>query len=115
MLLILLILIPLLTGLLSFAWKNNSVKGWALLSTLASVFVALVAFVAQKGGILVFDAPWIPSLGARFSLDAGGMATVLALLTAIVYLVIFIAQWNKPLENLNRFFGLMFVYQSGIT
>lgn len=115
MILVLLIIIPLLTGLISFAWKNNSVKGWALLSSLASVVVAVIAFFAQKQGILAFDAPWIPSLGARFSMNAGGMAALLALLTAIVYLIIFIAQWNKPLDAIHRFMGLMLLSQAGIT
>lgn len=115
MLLLLLIIIPLITGIISFAWKNNSVKGWAFFSTLASLIIAAVAFCAQKHGLLTFDLPWIPSLGARFSLDAGGMATLLALLTAIVYLIIFITQWNKPIEEINRFVGLMLLSQAGIT
>src|SRR5690606_5526166 len=58
---------------------------------------------------------WISSLGARFTLQAGGMSVVLALLTAIIYLVIFITQWNKPLENMPRFVGLMLLSQAGIT
>lgn len=115
MLLVLLILIPLVAGIVSFAWKSPSVKGWALISTLASSVVALMAFYAQKQGIIRFDAPWIPSLGANFSLNAGGMAAVLALLTAIVYLIIFIAQWNKPLADFHRFVGLMLLSQAGIT
>lgn len=115
MLLVLLILIPLVAGIVSFAWKNSSVKGWALLSTLASSIIAAIAFYAQKQGMIHFDAPWIPSLGASFSLNAGGMAAVLALLTAIVYLIIFIAQWNKPLADFHRFVGLMLLSQAGIT
>lgn len=115
MLLVLLIAIPALTGIISFAWKNKSVKIWTLLSALASLVVAAAAFCMQKEGALSFDAQWIPSLGARFSLDAGGMASLLALLTAIVYLIIYITQWNKPLENIHRFSGLMLLSQAGIT
>lgn len=114
MLLVLLVLIPFVTGTISFAWKDKSVKGWAVFSTIASLFIAAVAFVAQKEGALGIDLPWLPFLGARFSLNAGGMATTLALLNSLVYLIIFIAYWNKPIKDIHRFIGLMLLSQAGI-
>lgn len=115
MLLLLLILIPAITGIFSFAWKSESVKIWGLLSALASTVVAIMVFFAQKEGVLLFEQPWLPSLGAHFSLSADGMVAVLAMLTALVYLITFIVEWNKPLANSPRFIGLMLLSQAGIT
>ncbi len=112
MLLLLLILIPFLTGVVSFFWQNESVKGWALLSSLATLVVALTGCCAQHH--MPFDVSWIPTLGARFSLMADGMSVILFLLTAIVFPVIFIAQWNKPVAEARRFFGLMLLAQAGL-
>ncbi len=39
---------------------------------------------------------------------------MLALLNAIVFPVIFIAQWNKPLPETGRFTGLMLLAQAGL-
>jgi len=115
MLLVLLILIPFIGGVFSFVWKGRSVKGWALISALASLVVAMLAFYAQKENALFFDMPWIGSLGARFSLSAGTMSAVLALLTALIYPLIFITQWKHLPDNLPRFAGLMLLSQAGIT
>jgi NADH-quinone oxidoreductase subunit M len=115
MLLVLLILIPFVAGLFSFLWKNESVKTWALCTSVVTLVLAVLACCAQKEAALFYDHNWISSLGARFTLQAGSMSVVLALLTTIIYPVIFITQWNKPLENLPRFIGLMLLSQAGIT
>jgi NADH-quinone oxidoreductase subunit M len=115
MLLVLLILIPFVAGLFSFLWKNESVKTWALCTSVVTLVLAVLACCAQKEAALFYDHNWISSLGARFTLQAGSMSVVLTLLTTIIYPVIFITQWNKPLENLPRFIGLMLLSQAGIT
>lgn len=115
MLLVFLILIPFIAGLLSFLWKNASVKIWALCASVITLGVAVLACYAQKSTALFYDHSWINSLDARFTLRAGSMSAVLALLTAIIYLVIFITQWNKPMESMPRFIGLMLLSQAGIT
>lgn len=114
MILLLLISIPFIAGICSFLWKNNTVKIWALCSSLITLAVAVAACFSQDGAVLFFDHAWIGSLGARFTLRAESMGIILALLTAIVYPVIFIAQWNKDLENMPRFIGLMLLSQAGI-
>jgi len=113
-LLLLLILIPFVTGVISFLWKSESVKGWALVSSLATLAVAVVACQAGTVNALQYDHAWIGSLGAHFSLMGSGMSLMLTLLTAIVFPVVFIAQWNKPLEGLHRFTGLMLLTQAGL-
>lgn len=114
MILLLLILIPFVSGIISFLWKSESVKGWALGTSLLSLAVALYACCADSQALLVFDRPWISSLGARFSLLGNGMSVLLALLTAIVFPVIFISQSNKPVAESHRFYGLMLLSQAGL-
>lgn len=114
MLLLLLILIPFVTGIICFFWKSESVKGWALVSSLVSLAIAIVACCAVKENTLHFDLPWIASLGARFNLTANGLAAIMALLTALVFTITFISQWNKPVENMSKFMGYMLLAQAGL-
>jgi NADH-quinone oxidoreductase subunit M len=112
--LLLLILIPFVSGIISFLWRSESVKGWALFSTLLTLAIALLACCASKTAALSFDLPWIASLGARFNLFANGMGVMLTLLNAIVFPVIFISQWNKPVADAHRFYGLMLLSMAGL-
>ena len=114
MLLLLLVLIPFLSGIISFFFRSESVKGWALFSTLLTLAVASVAACCVETSSMAFEQPWIASLGAKFSLYGNGMGIMLALLNAIVFPVIFIAQWNKPLAEMGRFTGLMLLAQAGL-
>lgn len=114
MLLLLLVLIPFLSGIISFFFRSESVKGWALFSTLLTLAVASVAACGVTTSSLAFELPWIVSLGAKFSLYGNGMSVMLALLNAIVFPVIFIAQWNKPLPEMGRFAGLLLLAQAGL-
>ncbi len=115
MVLILLILVPLLAGIFSMALKGAA-KGLALLSSVTTVGVsALISMTAYEGGFIEWGMPWIPQLGASVSLLADGMASMLCLLTGIVMSVIVITNWNKEVENDNRYYGLMLLSQAGIT
>lgn len=114
MVLLLFILIPLLTGIISFAFKGNMAKGWALFSSVATL--AAVVFAASFTGpdTRHFMQPWLPALGATFSLKADGMALMLCLLTAIVYPVIMLVSWNKVIERPAAFYGLLLLAQAGL-
>lgn len=114
MILLLLILVPFVTGMISFLWKQGPVKGWALGTSLITLVIALVASFISTQSALAFNVPWISSLGASFNLHGSGMSILLALLTAIVFPVIFISQLNKPVEEAHRFYGLMLLSQAGL-
>ena len=118
MILTLLILIPLVAGIISMSAKGAA-KGIALISSIATVGVAAALLMSMNaisnGSSTEWSMPWIPSLGANFSLMADGMAGMLCLLTGIVMTVIFINNWNKGVENEGRYYGLMLLAQAGIT
>ncbi|MEN9598892.1 MAG: hypothetical protein RL596_1203 [Bacteroidota bacterium] len=113
MLVLLLLLIPLITGLGLFAIKNEQqTKTIALLSATATTVVALL-LVFNKATI-IYDTPWLQSLGARFTLKADGMAKILCLLTAISYPLIFVAVYQRSYKNSASFYGLMLLTQVGL-
>jgi NADH-quinone oxidoreductase subunit M len=115
MILVLLILIPLLTGALSFAVKGDTAKGLALISTIATM--AITAFVSANNyshAPATFDCEWIPMLGTRFSLLADGMSSMLCLLTGIVMMVVMISQINKEVPRSGAFYGFMLLAQAGL-
>lgn len=114
MLVLLLLLIPLITGLGLFALKNEQqVKTISLLSATATAIIALLLVINKT--TIVYDASWMPSIGARFALRADGMAKILCLLTAIAYPLIFAAVHARQYKNSYAFYGLMLLTQVGLT
>lgn len=116
MILIILLLLPVLFGLLSFGLKGNSVaKNVSLISSIISLMLALyIANDINQGQLINITYQWIPSLGAQFALSTSGMSTLMVLLTSIVFLLINIAQYNKSVDEEHRFNGLMLLAQAGL-
>lgn len=114
MILVLLILIPLLTGILSFAVKGDGAKVLALISSMITLVVSALVSGANYSGALSFTQPWIPLLGTQFSLTADGMSSMLCLLTGIVVMVVMIVNVNKDVEKPGAFYGLLLLSQAGL-
>jgi NADH-quinone oxidoreductase subunit M len=113
---VLLIVIPLVSGLLAFLIKQEkSVKIWSLLTSIITMVVAIlgIAFF-HKPENLQTDVAWLPNLGSRFSLTMDGMSKLLCLLTGISFPAIFIATWNTKYRNTHKFFALMLLMQTGL-
>ncbi len=112
---VLLILIPLVTGLVSFFLKQpGTAKNWAVLSALVTLVVAVVGIFLLPANQLAFDATWLPDLGSRFTLLTDGMGKMLCLLTAVSFPVIFIATYKNEYSNAHNFYGLMLLSQGGL-
>ena len=112
---VLLILLPLVSGLLSFFLKDQkTARNWAVLSSLATLVVAIIATACCCSKSLSFDAEWLPSLGSRFTLNMDGMAKMLTLLTAISFPVVYLSTYKNNYNNSSAFFGLMMLTQAGL-
>jgi NADH-quinone oxidoreductase subunit M len=112
MILVLLILIPLLTGTVAFFAKGGA-KNLSFLGALC--VLALSAFVAMNAGgerVEDFSVNWMPALGARFSLSADGMAAMLCLLTGIIMPIVVLLDVNKQRES--SYYGLLMLSQAGL-
>ena len=110
---LLLILIPVVAGLLSFFLKEEkTVKGFTLLASIATLAVALSSLCCHKQ--IDFTASWIPALNSNFSLTINGMSKMLCLLNAISLPIIFTSIYKNSYKNASGFFGLMLLMQAGI-
>lgn len=116
MIVLLLFLVPLIGGLLSFFIKNDkAVRGWSLVVSLAALFLSIASNTFLKSADqLNYHAQWMGSLGSSFSLKLDGLSQILTLLTAISYPVIFIATWKTDYRKPNNFFALMLLTQAGL-
>lgn len=113
---VLLIFIPLCTGLVTFFLKDTgTAKGWALLSSLVSLAVAIAGVCFYPKHQLSFDAAWLPELGSRFSMQLDGMGKMLCLLTAVSFPLIFVATYKNEYKNAGSFYALMLLSQAGLT
>lgn len=116
MIAVILIAIPFITGLLTFFIKNEKgSKQFALLAATATLLAALAGiFIFKQPQYLNFNTTWIPSLNANFALQTDGMASMLCLLTAISFPVIFAATYNNQYSNSYKFYALMLLTQAGL-
>ncbi|HTS45102.1 MAG TPA: NADH-quinone oxidoreductase subunit M [Puia sp.] len=113
---VLLIAVPLISGLLGFLIKSSGAsKSWALISSVITLVVSLTGIVLYNSNQhLQFSAEWISSLNSRFDVQLDGMGQVLSLLTAIAFPVIFIATWSDSYKNAANFYALMLLSQAGL-
>lgn len=116
MIALLLFLIPLIGGLLSFFLKNDkTVRTWSLLVSIATLLVAVAGnTIAKSANLLSFSAPWMGSLGSSFSLKFDGLSQLLCLLTAVAYPIILIATGKTTYRKSNNFWALMLLTQAGL-
>ncbi|MGZ3939860.1 MAG: NADH-quinone oxidoreductase subunit M, partial [Flavisolibacter sp.] len=75
MIVLLLFLVPLIGGLLSFFIKNDkAVRVWSLLISLVALFLSVASNTFLKStGQLNFHAEWMGNLGSSFSLKLDGL------------------------------------------
>lgn len=113
MIALLLILIPLAAGLVSFAMKQGSAaKNFSLLASVVTLALALAA--VSTSSAIVYDVAWLNDLGSRFTLKMDGLSKLLALLTAVSYPLIFAAVYNNEYKKPASFYGLMLLAQAGL-
>lgn len=116
MITVLLIVVPLVTGLVTFLLKGKAARGWALISAILTLIVSICCGLTYQSSpeALNMDAPWIPQLGARFHFGLDAIGMVLCLLTAISYVVVFLSCWKHEFKREQQFYGLMLLMQAGL-
>jgi len=113
---VLLILIPLISGLALFAFKNEQAsKGFALLSSVITLGIMILGLTSWNDTAhLNHQSEWIPTLGTSFHLGVDGMGKILCLLTAISFPVILLATSKNHYPSAPRFYALMLLSQAGL-
>ena len=111
---VLLILIPLLTGLLSFVVKHQS-KNIAWVSSLATLTVVLYGLAINTCNCNNnFTAEWLPSLGASFTVNLNGLGYMLCLLTAFTFPLLFLGTSSRNIGKGGNYYALMLLSQAGL-
>jgi NADH-quinone oxidoreductase subunit M len=113
---VLLILVPLMCGVLSFFIRSErTVKTWALVSSLVTLVFSLLSFsILKSTEYISAETDWMPMLGSSFSVNLDGMGKLLCLLTAIAFPAIFISTWHQHYSKAHNFFALMLLSQAGL-
>lgn len=118
MLTLLLLFIPILTGIISLVAPHSMAKPLAMFSSLATLAVgimALNAFVSHQEASLYVDTEWIAVIGAHFTLHIhSGMSMLMVLLTAIVFPLLTLATYQSSQDRAGVFYGLLLLAQAGL-
>ena len=114
MVLLFLILIPLITGIMSFAVKGDGAKALALISSILTLGVSAYVSGSNYTAPITYNHDWIPILGTQLSFVADGMSSMLCLLTGIVVMVVMISNVNKEVESPGAFYGFLLLSQAGL-
>lgn len=113
---VLLILIPLLSGLAAFLLKNDkAIRVWSLGVSLLTLGVSILGLsMSESSTSLAFSGEWMQTIGSSFSVKLDGMGKLLCLLNAIAYPLVILATWNSSYKKSNNFFALMLLAQAGM-
>lgn len=114
----LLILLPFVLGLASFAFGNNQVKYYAFGVSLATfVTSVLLLFNFCSCGVMQYtmDIPWIPSLGIHFSVGMDGISMLLVMLTTFLVPLIILSSFRQEYHNPQLFYFLILTMQAALT
>jgi len=116
MIVLLLFLVPLIGGLLSFFIKDEKgIRTWSLVVSLVTLVLAILGTrYLTSSDALQFTGSWMGSLNSSFSLKLDGMGKILCLLTAVAYPVIFVSTWRTTYRKPNNFFALLLLTQAGL-
>lgn len=115
---LLLILIPFLTSMvLLFARQERVIRLLALAGSLVAFGVSIWAYIQFKylcKCVLLFDIPWIDTLGFRFHLDLDGISLLLVLMTTILVPLILLSTWKHRIARPASFYSLILLMQSAM-
>ena len=116
MIVLLIFLVPLLGGIISFFIPNDkAARVWTFFVSLITLTLTIATLtVFKSANQLQFSADWMGNLGSSFSLSFDGMSQLLCLLTAVLYPVILIATWKTNYRKANNFFALLLLTQAGL-
>lgn len=113
---VLLIIIPLLSGLATFFFKDGkTARAWSLFSALATLAVsALGLTVLNEAKHLQHSCEWLSALNSSFSVKLDGMSQLLCLLNAVAYPLVIVSTNSNLYRKANNFFALMLLAQAGM-
>jgi NADH-quinone oxidoreductase subunit M len=113
---VLLISIPLVAGIVALMVKNGG-KQIAWLASIITLMVMLYAIMQQNNICNCnynFQTNWLQTLGSSFHVGLNGLSTVLCLLTAFVFPILFLGISNNNFKNESKYYALLLLAQAGL-
>lgn len=117
MLTLLLILLPIVSGLIIYFLPENFAKHFALLSALASLALGVVAyyqFEVNAGTQCVMDYAWIDMLGIRFHIGMDGISLLMIMLSNILAPLIILSSFKDTYPNPKIFYSFLLIMQGAM-
>jgi len=117
MITVLLILIPLLSGIIACFFKDKKVESFALGASILEFILSIYAFFCFKTGnleSLVFNTPWISKFGISFYIDIDGISLLMTLLTTFLIPLIILSARGRNYSKPGLFYGLILAMQAAL-
>ena len=111
---VLLILIPVIAGIISFSIKNGKAARLLALGASLLTFLSALVLILTSKGTVTMEQEWLPQIGSSFSLSMDGMAKMLCLLNAIALPLIISSTIKEKYSDKGNFFGLLLLTQAGM-
>jgi NADH-quinone oxidoreductase subunit M len=113
MILLLILLIPFITGIFLLFFRNTAVvRSIALASALINLAITLsLSFSAATAS---FSVDWIQFLGARFALGYDGISMIMLLLTNLLFPFIILAGFKTEQKQVSLLYALILFTQSAL-
>lgn len=114
MLTLLLLFFPLLAALGTFVLKRESVKFYALISSLIQLGITVYLFTLFSNDVpdqFLIHYDWVPSLGISIKMGMDGISILLVALTNVLIPLIILSAFRAEPVNPSAFFGLILFMQ----
>ncbi len=114
MLILILLLLPMVAAIGTMAFRNESVKVFALIASLLNLGVTVFAFTqfsSDSAGQFLVQYDWVPDLGISFKMGLDGISILLVALTNVLVPLIVLSSFRNNYNNPSAFYGLIFFMQ----
>ncbi len=117
MLTLLLILLPVVSGMLIWFAPEKTAKSFALVSALASLALTVFLyfqFDPAGGTQFALDVPWIDMLGIRFHIGTDGISLLMIVLSNLLSPLIILSSFKDNYKNPRLFFCFFLIMQGAM-
>ncbi len=112
MILLIILLIPFITGLILLLVRNAStVKSAALVVAVANLLITLSLFFTVSAS---YSVNWIDFLGTKFALGYDGISLIMLLLTNLLFPFIILAGFKREQQQVSVLYALILFTQSAL-
>lgn len=118
MITLLLIILPMVAGLVTFAMPGKLAKSWALAASLVQLGLGLAAVTGLNQELaadtFTYSLSWLPDYGIKFSLGLDGISGLLVLLTTVLVPLIVLGMFAGHEDKPSGFYALILLMQSAL-